>query len=178
MGVNGESRRRSTGEKVTELLSEHAALFLALQSRVAGYWARVDRLEGATKEPFGSFFADDVVMMLGSMRLDGKQALSDFFENREKQDIERERTTRHVTSNFRLAITTPNRATLRATVVVYSGFGAWPLPVEAPSGLGDFSFDCVKDADGAWRFVGITASSVFAGATAPAFAKKQDGKLS
>jgi hypothetical protein len=162
------------GEQMAELRSEDTVLLLTLQSRVSEYWARVDRLEGATTDSFGSFFADGAILALGSMRIDGKPAISEFFENRERQDIERERTTRHLTSNFRLTVETPARATLRTTIVVYAGFGKWPLPSEAPSGLGDFTFDCVKDTDGAWRFATIRANSVFAGAAAPAFAKPQD----
>ena len=157
-----------------ELRSEEAALFLTLQSRVAEYWARVDRVEGATEEPCQSFFSEDAVMVLGALRVEGKPALSEFFDNRERQEIARERTTRHVVSNFRLKIDGPKRAILRATVIVYAGIGAWPLQSEPPSGLGDFSFTFVKDTDGEWRFSAINANSLFTGAGAPAFAKKQD----
>lgn len=159
---------------MAELRSDDTALFVTLQSRVAEYWARVDRVEGATEEPCQSFFSEDAVMVLGALRVEGKPALSEFFDNRERQEIARERTTRHVVNNPRLTVEGPTRATLRAVVVVYAGLGAWPLPAEAPSGIADFTFDCVREADGLWRFSAMTANSVFVGAGAPAFAKKQE----
>jgi SnoaL-like domain len=151
---------------------EDAVLLTMLQSRVAEYWARVDRVDGATDEPCESFFTDDAVMVLGGLRVEGKPALSEFFANRERQEIARKRTTRHIVSNSRLTIETSERAVLRATVAVFAGLGAWPIVTEPPSGVGDFSFEFVKDADGPWRFSAISANSVFAGAAAPAFAQQ------
>jgi hypothetical protein len=153
------------------LEADEGSVLLALQALIAEYWARVDRQKGATDAPCESFFTDDAVMVLGTLRVAGSAGLAEFFANREANEIARQRTSRHVTSNHRLRLDGPARAIVHANVVVHAGFGAWPLPSEAPAGIADFVFHCVRDERGRWRFSGMYADSVFVGAAAPAFAK-------
>jgi hypothetical protein len=148
-----------------------AEVDLELRNHVAEYWARVDR-RGSVRD-CESFFTPDATMVLGTLRICGRTALATFFQERDARETAQGRTTRHVVANMRTRALEADRAVVDATVLVFAGVGEWPLPAEAPTGLGDFSFVCVRDADAGWLFEAITAESVFAGASAPAFARRQ-----
>jgi 2,3-dihydroxyphenylpropionate 1,2-dioxygenase len=143
-----------------------------LRRLVERYWARVDRRSGAEGD-FGDFFAGECSMRLAALSLAGREKILDFLHTRETQMAAQRRTTRHIISNCIVNRHAPDAAVLHATIQVYAGTGDLPLPAGAPSGVGDFRFNCMKTPNGEWVFTMIEGDSIFAGDAAPAFAKGQ-----
>ena len=142
-----------------------------LQSLISEYWASVDRVPDVTRSS-ASFYTGSGEMHLGSLQIRGRDALEAFFTKRNETEIASNRTTRHLAANFRIHDADPTHATVVTLVLVYSGIGAIPLPSEAPSAVGDFTFICERDPNAGWRFAKVMGSSVFVGAGAPNFAKR------
>ncbi len=139
----------------------------AIRRLQADYWARVDYLDDAPPE---DLFTEDSVFELGTMVLRGRDALRAFFLSRKEASVSAGRTTRHLAANLRLRVLDDGRVAAATTVIVMAGYGAWPVAASTPS-VGDFEDICSRDTDGVWRFEHRKATSVFAGADAPAFAK-------
>ena len=145
-------------------------LIVELQSLLAEYWASVDRSPELLRSA-PSFYVDAGEMVLGSLRITGRPALEAFFASRNEKEIANRRSTRHFTTNLRVREVSHDRAVVHALVIAFAGVGDWPLPSEAPSAVGDFSFYCLRDPVDGWRFEKVTGVSVFVGAGAAAFAK-------
>lgn len=145
-----------------------AADLLALQQLAARYWALADLTEATTLE---ELFTPDAVFELGKLKLEGLPAISAFFAEREAGMRASGRTTRHLASNF-LAIPQPDGSVrVRSTVLVYAGNGEHPLPATEPSGIADFHDLCRRQPDGRWLYDNRTATTVFVGPGAAAFAR-------
>ena len=110
-------------------------------------------------------------MILGSLHIRGRANIAAFFASRNEKEIANGRSTRHFTTNVRLREMSTDRVRVHALVVAYAGVGAWPLPSQPPSAMGDFSFDCFHDPTSDWHFERVAGTSVFVGAGAAAFAK-------
>ena len=141
-----------------------------IQALIAEYWSTVDRLSDVQRSS-ASFYVEHGEMLLGSLEVRGRKQIDEFFRARNAREIANSRTTRHLAGNLRVHDESPDRATARALMLVYSGTGAGPLPSEAPSAIGDFTFQCVRDAAHGWLFERVSGTSVFVGAGAPEFAK-------
>ena len=140
-------------------------IFLAAQDLVLRFWAAVDEVEDT---PGAALFTPEGALVIESFRADGTEELSRYFAARRKLSAERQRATRHLCTNLRAL---PGQGTrLAATMTVFSGMGARPLPLEAPSSLADFTFDCVETPEG-WRFREVRGALVFAGADTPDLTK-------
>ncbi len=148
-----------------------------LRCLVQQYWARVDQLQDVNLD-FAKLFSDDAVMRLAALTLSGREQIVDFLRKREEANRMQNRVTRHVISNYRLKQDVDGGATLCMSVEVYAGVGDLPLPAEAPSGVGDFVFQCKKLPGGDWAITKIDGDSIFAGAAAPAFAKSKSSNAS
>ncbi|OLS42692.1 hypothetical protein BV392_20275 [Rhodovulum sulfidophilum] len=142
-------------------MSMSAETFLAAQDLVLRFWAVVDEVDD---RPGAELFSPDGVLVIESFRAEGTAELSRYFAARRTLSTERQRGTRHLCSNLRGLPAEGVR--LAATVTVFSGTGARPLSLEAPSSLADFTFDCVETPDG-WRFREVRGALVFAGADTP-----------
>ncbi|MFZ5965035.1 nuclear transport factor 2 family protein [Thalassococcus sp. BH17M4-6] len=140
-------------------------IFLEVQDLVLRFWAVVDEVDDT---PGADLFTDGGALVIESFRAEGKAELSRYFAARRVLSAERARSTRHLCTNLRAL---PGEGTrLAATVTVFSGTGARPLPLQAPSSLADFTFDCVETPDG-WRFREVRGTLVFAGADTPDLTK-------
>lgn len=138
-----------------------AAEFLELQDLVLRFWAVVDEVDDTSGD---SLFTEDGALVIESFRAKGTKELTRYFTARRDLSAERQRTTRHLCSNIRAL---PGDGTsLTATVTVFSGMGARPIALGAPSSLADFTFDCVATPDGR-RFREVRGALVFAGADTP-----------
>jgi hypothetical protein len=146
-------------------------MLVKLQSTISEYWATVDRIPDVHRSS-ASFYTDAGEMHLGSLQVRGREALEAFFTKRNETEIANKRTTRHLAGNFRIHDADETRATVVTLVLVYSGIGELPLPSDAPSAVGDFTFVCECDSRAGWRFAKVMGSSVFVGAGAPNFAKR------
>ena len=143
------------------LSAEH---FLEVQDLVLRFWAVVDE---ASDRPGAALFTEDGALVIESFRAQGTEELTRYFTARRKLSAERQRTTRHLCSNLRMLPDQPGEGIhLTATITVFSGTGARPIALGAPSSLADFTFDCVATPDG-WRFREVRGALVFAGADTP-----------
>ncbi|WP_121629004.1 nuclear transport factor 2 family protein [Tropicibacter alexandrii] len=142
-------------------MSLSAETFLAAQDLVLRFWAVVDEVDDT---PGADLFTPEGALAIESFRAEGTAELSRYFAARRTLSTERQRSTRHLCTNLRAL---PGAGTrLAATVTVFSGTGAHPLPLQAPSSLADFTFDCVATPDG-WRFREVRGVLIFAGADTP-----------
>lgn len=140
----------------------------ALGQLAARYWALADM----TEEPsLSTLFLPDAVFDLGTMRLEGLDAIAEFFTRRAKAMQESGRITRHLATNLLALSEGPDRIRLRSTVMVYAASGEVPLPAEAPSGIADFEDICLRQPDGAWLYRYRSARTVFVGPGAASFAR-------
>ena len=161
-------------EKVAQLSWDEAPsaeLEAAIRRLQADYWARVDYLDPAPPE---DLFTDDCVFELGTLTLTGRAELAAFFGRRKETTAASGRVTRHLSANVRLRLLSEGRVAVSTTVMVMTGYGPLPISASVPS-VGDFDDICVRGDDGVWRFERRAATSVFAGADAPAFAKATPG---
>lgn len=141
---------------------------LMVQSLVAAYFQRTDR---PGPELVASLFAEDGLLVLGPLKLEGRSAIAAFFAERNRSQAEVGRLTRHLPGLLELQGVSPDRIKGRSTVVVYAGTGAVPLPAGSPSTICDFDDVYVRQADGVWRFERRTAAVIFTGAGAAGFAR-------
>ena len=139
----------------------------AIRRLQSDYWARVDFIDPAGPE---DLFTQDSTFELGSLVLRGRDELGAFFRKRAETSAASGRTTRHLAANLRITPRGEGRLAASTTVMVMTGYGRWPIVSGLPS-IGDFNDVCVLEADGRWRFERRSATSVFAGPDAPAFAQ-------
>ncbi len=139
----------------------------AIQRLQSDYWARVDFLDPAPAE---DLFTEDSVFELGSLVLNGRAELGAFFRRRKETSAASARSTRHLSANLRLRGLEAGKVRASTTVLVMTGYGAFPIASEIPA-IGDFEDVCVLGPEGSWLFERRKATSVFAGPDAPAFAR-------
>jgi hypothetical protein len=139
-----------------------------LQQLAARYWALADLLE---EVPLAELFETDATFDLGTLKLEGLPAIEAFFADRAKGMRERERTTRHVATNFLALPDRPDRVRVRSIALVYAASGALPLEAGAPSGIADFEDVCRRQPDGSWRYHHRNGRTVFVGSNAASFAR-------
>ena len=137
---------------------------LSLIQLAAEYWTRSD---GVRNLPVCELFTESGVLVLGSLRIAGRESIDSFFQQREAAQRASGRVTRHIAANHIATVAGPNRALVRSTVLVFSGEGSLPLPSAAPSGIADFEDNCVLTAEGGWLFEQRVGRTVFIGAGAP-----------
>jgi hypothetical protein len=145
----------------TPLLTELAAFN-------ADYWSRVDQRQDAAVD---ELYTEDGVLTAGSMTLSGRQAIREFFERRNTEQLKTGRLTRHLHSNLELVSDTAGRVVSRSLIVVFAGAGELPLPSASPSTIADVEDVCVRAADGSLRFERRVLKPIFVGAGAAAFTR-------
>lgn len=142
---------------------------ILLADLIHRFWAVIDE---QSDSPGPDFFTPDGALVIESFEASGRDALIRYFAGRRMLSQEKTRATRHLCSNLRLVDSAEGRALFQVTITVFSGYGAWPMPLGAPSTLCDFSFDCVQSG-GDWRFARVEGLRIFAGADTPDLARAQ-----
>lgn len=140
---------------------------VAIQSLIAAYFQRTDR-PGA--RPVADLFAPDGALILGPMRVEGREAIAAFFAQRNAEQGEAGRITRHVSGGIELVSIAKDRVGGHSTTLVFAGVGSMPLPSALPTTICDFDDIYVRGPAG-WLFQERRASVVFTGAGAASFAK-------
>ncbi|MEP7312448.1 MAG: nuclear transport factor 2 family protein [Pseudomonadota bacterium] len=148
--------------------SQQGLDLLALQQLAARYWARAD---GDAGQSLSQLFTPDGALLLGSLTLNGIEAIERFFGERDVAQAAALRTTRHIACNHLATWFDDNRVQVRSTVLVYVGMGSLPLESTAPAGIADFEDICVRPASGGWRFERREGRTVFIGPGAAKFAR-------
>jgi hypothetical protein len=141
---------------------------LALQRLASRYWALAD---GTEEFAIPELFTADGVLELGSLRLEGAEAINRFFAEREKANKAAGRVTRHLASGFLIVPLSSERVRVRSTVTVHAGNGELPIEVSLPSGIADFEDICVRSDNGDWLYQSRVARTVFVGPAAASFAR-------
>lgn len=141
---------------------------LALQRLASRYWALAD---GTEEFAIAELFTADGVLELGSLRLEGVDAIDRFFVEREKANKAAGRVTRHFASGFLMIALSSESVRVRSTVIVHAGNGELPIEVSLPSGIADFEDICVRSANGDWLYRSRVGRTVFVGASAASFAR-------
>lgn len=141
---------------------------LALQRLASRYWALAD---GSQDVAIADLFAADGVLELGSLRLDGVEAITRFFADRAEGNQAAGRITRHFASGFLATPQSADAVRVRSTVIVYAGTGELPIEVSLPSGIADFEDLCIRSGDSEWIYRSRAGRTVFVGPNAAAFAR-------
>ena len=140
---------------------------LALQRLASRYWALADGIEEVA---IAELFTADGVLELGSLRLEGVEAIHRFFVERQRANKATERITRHLASGFLIMPVSSDSVRVRSTVIVHAGNGPLPIEVSLPSGIADFEDSCVRS-DTGWLYQSRVARTVFTGPAAASFAR-------
>jgi hypothetical protein len=142
--------------------------FLSLSWLNNTYWAVADQCSNV---PVEYLFSDSSRLQLGSLDLQGPEAIRQFFIQRERQNEQAERVTRHVSSGFLPAYQDPNSVVAKSLVVVFAGSGQRPIPSGSPSTIADVEDFFVRDDGGQWLFQSRVVTPIFVGASAASFAR-------
>jgi hypothetical protein len=140
---------------------------LALQQLANRYWALAD---GAVDIAIAELFAHDGLLELGSLRLEGVEAIGRFFADRAAGNQASGRVTRHFASSSLATPLSADTVRVRSTVIVYAGAGVLPVEASAPSGIADFEDVCIRSGSSAWVYRSRVGKTVFIGPNAAAFA--------
>lgn len=154
--------------QTSEPLTLPVADELALQRLASRYWALADGTEAIA---IPELFTADGVLELGSLRLEGVDAIRDFFAERERANKATGRVTRHLASGFLIIPQSSESARVRSTVIVHAGNGEVPIEVSLPSGIADFEDICVRSESGDWLYRSRAGRTVFVGPAAASFAR-------
>src|SRR5688500_15129999 len=103
---------------------------LALRQLASRYWALAD---GTEPVEVGELFTSDGMLELGSLRLEGVDAIAGFFAERERANAEAGRITRHFASGFLAMPRSADEVRVRSTVAVFAGHGEMPIELTLPS---------------------------------------------
>lgn len=141
---------------------------LVLQRLASRYWALADGTEGFA---IPELFTADGVLELGSLRLEGVEAIHRFFAEREKANKAAGRVTRHLASGFLIMPLSSDSVRVRSTLIVHAGNGELPIEVSLPSGIADFEDICVRSENGDWLYRSRVGRTVFVGRSAASFAR-------
>jgi len=145
-----------------------ASILLELSALNADYWSRVDQRRD---DPVDALYLESGILTAGSMTLDGRAAIREFFERRNVEQSQSGRRTRHVHTNLELVSESADRVLCRSTILVFAGVGDVPLASAPPSTIADVEDVCVRDAFGRWRFERRVLKPVFVGSGAASFTR-------
>jgi ketosteroid isomerase-like protein len=130
-----------------------------LQQVIADYWDDVDFNRGLGAP---EFYTEDCVFWVGSDRnFEGRAGIAEFYRYRTDRGT---RTTSHATANFRVIPDGNDRATVTYIVANYASDGSPPITgLTGPSLVSKVEAECIKDADGYWRFKTVRGTPLFIG---------------
>jgi hypothetical protein len=131
------------------------------------YWHDVDFNWGRTAH---TRYLEDGTFIIGDIRMEGREAISQFYGWREGRG---DRVARHVVSNFRLEQSTENSATLRCILLLYAADGRPVLPSQPAILIADVLSECLRCADGQFRFRSHVLLPIFMSGEAPTLPQPQ-----
>lgn len=127
--------------------AQRTAEIAALHQNAVDYWFRVDCEGGAG---VSEMFCEGGVFHAGPGEpLVGRQAIEAFYAWRRDRGA---RTSRHVIANFHAAFDGPEKARTSCVMLLYASDGTPPHIGTNPAMVADMIDDCVKGADGVWRY--------------------------
>lgn len=121
-------------------------ILLDLQARTTDFWYDVDCMGGQTAH---EFFTEDGVFHASEHSFEGRESIRRFYAWRKDRG---DRLSRHVISNLRVVVHSPDTATSIWLMMLYAADGVPVLPSHPPIMIGEFKDECVRGSDGIWRF--------------------------
>ena len=144
----------------TELsLSEREGIERAIERLNANYWFEVDRNEGRRAH---EMFVEDGCYTTSMKQRSGRTAIADFYRGRQTPGP---RTARHVATNMRVDVVDRDHASADWILLLYAADGLPVLASEPAIMIADVRDECVRGADGVWRYRSRTIVPVFKSAT-------------
>jgi hypothetical protein len=107
------------------------------------------------------FFTEDGVYTTSHKARRGQAAIRGFYADRESRGP---RVARHLIHNFHVTVQDADHATAEWTMCLYADDGVAPLLSEPPILIGAVKDECVRGADGRWRYAARTTTPLFKGA--------------
>ena len=149
--------------------SSTTSAVLAIGALISDYWFDVDHNWGRGAH---QLYAHDGVFAIGDERMENPDAVRTFYGWRESRGA---RQARHVISNLRVRMSTPDAADVDCIMCLYAADGVPVLESKPPILIADVSAKCIRDTGGNWYFQSHLLKPVFAGGasiTVPSGAKQ------
>ena len=121
------------------------------------YWYEVDHNYGRRA---GELYVSDGVFAIGSKVMKGREAVAEFYRWRENRG---DRTARHVVTNFRMLSRAGDKASFCCVMCLYAADGRPVLPSLPVIMIADIVSDCIRSADGVWRYDSHRLIPIFEG---------------
>jgi hypothetical protein len=121
------------------------------------FWRDVDSNWGRNAH---GFFTEDGVYTTSHKARKGHAEIRAFYADRQSRG---ERVARHLISNFHVTVHDADHATCEWTMCLYADDGVAPLMSEPPILIGAVTDECVRGADGTWRYAARTTRALFKG---------------
>ncbi len=121
------------------------------------FWRDVDSNWGRQAH---EFFTKDGVHTTSHKARTGREAIRAFYAEREARGP---RVARHLIHNFHVTVHDAGHATCEWPMCLYAEDGEPPLLSEAPNLIGAVTDECVRGADGRWRYAARTTKALFKG---------------
>jgi len=121
------------------------------------FWHDVDSNWGRNAH---TFFTEDGVYTTSHKARTGHEAIKEFYTGRQAKG---ERVARHLIHNFHVTVRDDNHATAEWTMCLHAEDGVPPLMSEPPILIGAVTDECVRGADGRWRYAARTTRPLFKG---------------
>ena len=141
---------RSRAETIAELIELETA-----------YWFEVDHNSGRNAH---EMYVEDGLFVIDDTRMEGKDAVRAFYQWRANRGA---RTARHLITNFHLLKYESDRASLTCIMSLHAADGLPVLESLPAIMIADVLGDCIRGADGTWRFASHVLTSVFRGGAKP-----------
>ncbi|MFC4275368.1 YybH family protein [Achromobacter aloeverae] len=130
----------------------------ALKDLVIEYWRDVDANDAARAL---DFYTEDCLYLMCGHRMRGHADIAAYYEHRRRRG--KPRLVRHLVSNLRAHADHPDRGWVEGSMTVYADDGAPVLPAAPPILVADIAAQCLRGADGRWRFQTFTIAPLFMG---------------
>jgi ketosteroid isomerase-like protein len=130
---------------------------LEVIDRLIAYWWDVDKNDAREA---ASFYTPDSIYWMTEHRMDGPAAVQAYYDHRASRGP---RLVRHVLTNLRARVHSPDRASVEGVLTVYAADGKPVLPTAAPILVADNTADFVRGADGVWRMAVHRIDALFRG---------------
>jgi hypothetical protein len=121
------------------------------------FWRDVDSNWGRNAH---EHFTEDGVYTTSHRPRRGRDEIRAFYTERLSRG---ERVARHLIHNFHVTVHDESHATCEWTMCLYAEDGMPPLLSEPPILIGAVTDECVRGADGTWRYAARTTRALFKG---------------
>jgi hypothetical protein len=136
---------------------EAIAMLQELTDLETDYWYEVDHNYGRKAS---AFYVSDGLFAIGPKAMKGREAVAEFYRWRENRG---DRTARHVVTNFRMLSHDGDKASFCCVMCLYAADGRPVLPSLPAIMIADIVGECVRNAEGRWRYLSHRLIPIFEG---------------